>query len=178
MDNRGITIVELVIVIAIMAILTGLSGISLSALDTARSQGAAISLNSRISNAKSRAKALQKTSMDEYYAVKLYRGTDGKLHMASGTIAGSTWTVDMVDGKADDVAVAKNVTLSYTGVDSSGYDETAKLINGTSTGNNTFYIYFNKRGQCISGAGTYSFIKRGKASSIAVVRPNGSHEYR
>ena len=173
--------VELIIVIAIMGVLTGLAGYSIFGLDSARTKSAAINFNSRISSVKSKSKSLLKgnklseadVDQMDYYAVEISEDSDGRVHIRTGVKNMSTFTVDSNDGVADDIVLGRRISVTYTPIRSDGYNDTDK-----SASDGPFYIYFNKRGQCISGAGTYVFTRNGKPTSVTYVRNNGSHEYK
>ena len=51
-----------------------------------------------------------------------------------------------------------------------------KIVQSVDTTSSTFAIYFNKRGECVHGAGTYSFQKAdGTELAKVIIRQNGSH---
>ena len=194
MNNKGFSLVELIITIAIVAILSGLSVLSFTTIYTARAQSAAITLNSKVSEVKSQTKGLDNSSK-KYYAVELdisrhdssSSATDQnpRIFISQGVYDPSdgSFVPNMVNGRYE--KIKKKIASDDKTVTDPTNDEPniSSFIyvkkNGTQLPAGVYYIYFNKNGECISGDGEYEFVKRnGTVAAKTIIRKNGSHEYK
>lgn len=179
-DNKGFSLIEMVIVIAITLILTAAAYITIGVINNGRAKDAALTFNSEISStiAKSKGQICVANGVEEpdyKFCIKLYR-TAGKVYMQKGFYTGS-----------GDISEANYVTYDEDNENSGkGISLTSRVkveftdINGNTVEideNNPQYIVFAKDGTCLSGYGYYNFKKKSGASVVGItIRKNGSRQ--
>lgn len=165
-NNKGYSMVEMIIVIAIVAILSALSFITVNIIYSAKAKAAGNTLNSQLSNLASLTKA-----QDPSLAMRLYyRDTEEKYYIQYGTYDGAIFNVNT---DTAEVGLSDSVTIYYKAEGSSS-DET-KVEDAGLLG---VVIQFNKSDGAVKyGAGTYRIAKGedGFSYSILLNRNTGSH---
>lgn len=190
-NNEGFTLVELIICIAIIVIMTGASYITLSVLHTAKAKEAASTFESALADVVSKDKNvgvdynLDGTidSSEEKYqmGVRIYK-KGSKVYLqkcvfiAQSNGSYAHWNLgaddsyiksinDNNDGKG--TCLSRYVTVEYISVSGTKY----------SLGTYSDYtICFNKRGECVTGYGTYNF-KDTKGATISSIQINKNGSY-
>ena len=114
-NNKGYTLVEMIIVIAIMGILAGLSFATFAIVDEARCSAAVNTLNNQMSNCLIQTKAISAVDKPMCLVIKK-RSTDNVYVIMKGTLDGSN--VNGVDDTADEKCEAilpRQITkITYT----------------------------------------------------------------
>lgn len=162
MNNKGYSMVEMIIIIAIVAILSALSFITVNIIYTAKVKAAGTTFNTQLSHLSSLTKA-----QSPELAMKLYyKDTENKYYIQYGTYDGSVFTADP---DTAEVGLSNSITFYYTAEGSASETkvDSAGVI-----------IKFNKSdGAVTSGAGNYRIAKgeSGASYSIVLNRNTGSH---
>ena len=205
--NKGYSFVETVIVIAIIVILAGLSLVSVTLINTARAKQASTLFGDEVKLIKQKNmsmapqldSAVYTPGTKSSYGLVLHK-EDGKFKITEVECAeegsGSTSYFKFVYNSAgstdvkrvDTASIASAVDVKFSGYyksfedgsnnsDAEYTDYVAGQLDSGST--NSICILFDKKGNCISGYGTYSFYKKnGTKVSSVIVRKNGSIEIR
>lgn len=181
-QNKGYTLVEVIIVIAIMAILASMSFVTLGIIKQAKCNTAASNLNDQIGSLLVKTRALSEAKTDKLCllirknsaTVTYADGTNARKNSFSvilGTENGSSFTEKEAD--TAEVTLPDLITIDYTPSDStqicpvSGVDKESYMI-----------IEFNKaNGSVRYGAGDYDIKYNG--STVATVHldaATGSHK--
>ncbi len=206
-NNKGYSFVETIIVIAIIVILAGLSLVSVTLINTARAKQASTLFGDEVKLIKQKNmsmapqldSAVYSSGTKSSYGLVLHK-EDGKFKLTEVECAeqgsGSTSyykyvynSVGSTDVKRVDTAsIASAVDVKFSGYyksfedgsDNSGSEYTDYVAGQLDSGStNSICILFDKKGNCISGYGTYSFYKKnGTQVSSVIVRKNGSIEIR
>ncbi|MDE6434254.1 MAG: prepilin-type N-terminal cleavage/methylation domain-containing protein [Lachnospiraceae bacterium] len=182
-QNKGYTLVEVIIVIAIMAILSGMSFVTLGVIKQAKCNTAVQNLNDQIASLLVKTKAVSEAK-DEKLCLLIRQNTAGAVTYADGTTAkkntfsvilGTEDGVSFTEKEADtaEVTLTELVTIDYTPSDSaqlcpvSGVDQSSYMI-----------IEFNKaNGSVRYGAGDYKFIYNGLTiATVHLDAATGSHK--
>lgn len=184
LDNKGYSLVEMIIVIAIIVLLTALAGVTVTMLSSARAKEAAVTFDSEVAEAITKSKTqLAKVvetagspavSQPTYgRCIKLYK--DGtRYYMKKGFYDPSKTAPDCYVFDADDTSLgaglSSRVQIGYQ--DATG---TEKKIGEGSNEVAEVYICFDRMGRCVSGDGTYLFYKKnGNQVASVAVNKNGS----
>ena len=185
-DNKGYTLVELVIVIAIVAILAAMSTVSITLIHSAKAKEATVTFDNQVATLITKSKNVSTQQADKVYAMRIYND-GGKIYVQDGYYDGvaGKYVFDTSDkGKA----FSSRVDVKFTGVvdvpDSGGAPSgSLTTLNAVSLKDAAFpfgiCIRYDKSGRCIDGNGEYSFHKKnGNKVGTVWVRKNGSHESR
>lgn len=180
-NNKGFSLVEMIICIAIIAILSGIALVTVSMIDSAKAKDAAVSFNSVVSETLAKSKGQMcvvngvnqptykrcmylylEDSSDRYYLKTGYYNPDGL------TDADKYIFIDNEnknEGKGTNLSA--KVTIKYEDLDG----------NKTTVDSDGVYIIFNKNGTCFDGAGLFEFYKRnGNLVDEVSIKTNGSHQ--
>lgn len=148
-NNRGYSLVEMLIVIAIMAILSGLATMSISLIRRAKAQDALSTFNSQLSSAWLQTKSIGNSEKSMYFTIEPDAdpaSDDYVLSLYDTDSSGS----DVLKSTTTLKSWGKYVTITYTSSDA------AQVETGYGTGK--WYIKFNKAtGAVVKGAGDYTF---------------------
>lgn len=179
-DNKGFSLIELVVVIALMALLVGVLGYSFSLVTGQEAKQCANNLGTALDRAKNY--ALTKSGSSDAY-MEITRDTDETI-LVTYYVPAKAWAKNAVPGSADYVAIdsqtigkkAVQVTFSLTDAGE------VSLTSGTS-----FRVYYDR----ISGAvkkvvwvsgGTQTedhcgqiTISRGKTYRLTLIEATGKH---
>ncbi|MDD6327341.1 MAG: prepilin-type N-terminal cleavage/methylation domain-containing protein [Eubacteriales bacterium] len=192
-NNKGYSLIELIITIAIIVVMTGVSLVTLSMIGSARAREAAVSFESELADLISRSKnqiciidgekhpelnfcLKVYKSGDKYYAKKGYYNSaataDLTVEMKAGDAFSNTYRYYFFEGENGSknlgTGFSSKVKITYTGEDGveNEIDEDG------------VYIIYNRNGRCIGGSGRFDFYKRSSNGQIAYIQvnKNGSHQ--
>jgi prepilin-type N-terminal cleavage/methylation domain-containing protein len=141
-ENKGYSLVEMVIVMAIVAIMAAGSLVTITLINSAKAKEAGVTLDSEITAlvAKSKSQLVEfnydksadgvisdsdKTNSRGYYfAIAVYQGTDGKYYISHGYYnpddSGKKTYIAFADDNTNDgkgTCISKRVSIDYDGVD-------------------------------------------------------------
>lgn len=183
-DNKGYTLIELVIVMAIIAIMTGAAMVTISIIHNAKAKEASITLESTLSatqqNAKGRMCVVSGTQEPDYkYALAIYK--DGsKYFVKKGYYIGNGSDMDTntsyVFENSENANSGKGESFSaYVKVkyiDSSGTERDIDSLDVEPV-----YIIYDRQGMCIHGDGSFKFYRNSNDNLLntVVLNKNGSH---
>ena len=186
-DNKGYTLVELVIVIAIVAILAAMSTVSVTLIHSAKAKDATVSFDNQVATLITKSKNVSTEQTDKVYAMRVYN-SGGTIYIQDGyyDTANDKYEFSTTEkGKA----ISKRVDVKFTGTvdlpDASGSPSgSLSTVNSESVKDDSRFPYgvcirYDKTGRCLAGYGEYSFHKaNGNKVGTVWVRKNGSHESR
>ena len=183
-DNKGFTLVEMIIVIGIIVVMTGVSFITLSVMHAAKAKEAGSTFETElayvVSNAKNKAVDYDLDgNVDRGYSMGLriyIDSDDNKAYIQRCLIkdgvleeyaATNPYIKSVNVGKGKGTCLSAYVKVQYVDKDGNETDVTTS---------EDVYIAFNKKGECIHGVGSYKF-KRNDGSTITTVRVNSNGSY-
>lgn len=186
MKNKGFSLVEMIIVLGIIAVMSTMALISINIIHSAKAKDAATVFDSEVATLKTKAKGMgvdldkngkiDDNEINLLYCIKIYKSGDD-YYLCNGYTTAANVYADFNSISTANGGKGRNlssfVKIRYTG----------KLIDGTpvssydpANGTQAIYIVFNKRGECVYGAGEYEFKKsNGKTVARKYIRANGSH---
>lgn len=191
LNNKGYSLVEMIIVIAIIAVMTGIATVTVTLINSARAKEASVKFTSELSDVSSKAKNQMVVIKDEddnmikypsySYCLKLYK-EGSKVYIKKGYYnpAGTSDATKYIFVNEENsnggrgVSLSSRIDVKYT--DSTGVEKTISTSAGTNTITEV-YIVFDRNGRCILGDGDYSFYKK-NSSLVGTVRlkKNGSYQ--
>lgn len=197
-DNKGYSLVEMIITIAIIAIMTGISFVTVTMINSAKAKDASVTFESELSdmitktknqvcivNGKSKPSfstcmMIYKADDDRYYVKRGYYNPAG-----SGLSEADASAVNMDaqyifineenvnDGKGK--GLSSRVRITYRDNTVSG--STDQTIEYTDKADDKQYIVYDRNGKCIEGYGVYKFYKKnGNVIADVTIQKNGSHQ--
>lgn len=186
LNNKGYSLVELIIVIGIIVVLTGAAMITLTVMHSAKAREASITFDSRISelinNSKNKACDANLDGKinddDKGYSFGLrLHVIDDKCYLQNILIKDGAYVHDEDYEKANNVNDGEGVSLS-TYVYVTYTDQSGTTITLGDGNDNEVIIYYKKNGTCASGYGLYEFFKTSGGDQIAsmTLNKNGSHK--
>ena len=195
--NKGYSLIEMIITIAIIAILATIATVSVTIIHSARAKDSALKLDAQVAQLITKNKnmtvemddlsdplhpkkincnnGLMIYHEDERYKIsEVYVKPDGKYltDASNDPILGET------------ITLPKTVEVEFEGtyisfLNAVSFDRSGGYHPATIGGTGPVCIVFDRRGECKSGYGTYSFKKNnGNVVSKVTIRKNGSHEVR
>ena len=203
--NKGYSLIEMIIVLAIIAVTAGMSLVSVTLLNTARAKDAALNFDAEVAELISKNKNMipdmpntdpsssAAKSKTAKFGLMIYTDDDGSIKFShvecDKYFAGSGFYKYKLDGSGDPeltdtVTVSKRVDVKYQGtynsfMNGSLEERTSDTTPGSKASNGAVCIMFDSKGNCLSGYGTYKFLKaNGNVVSTVTIRQNGSHEVR
>lgn len=195
-DNKGYTLVEMVIVIAIVAILAAMATVSVTLIHSAKAKEAAISFDNDVAALVTRSKNMQISDSDiaagfKYHAMHIYKDANGYYYIEKVLWAGpatNTYKFDYTAiSKISDEHALDDGKLTF---DEMNDNEKAQLytslskhvdikLDGADLPSTGVFLAYNKAGLCVYGNGEYQFLKdNGNQVAKVEVRKNGSHQSR
>ena len=192
-NNKGYTLAELIIVIAIIAVLTTASFITLGVMHTAKAKEAATIFESELATVSGMAKnksvdsdlngTIDSSELEDIWGLNIHK-VGNKLYLQRVYYKrkndGSMTVVALTDSHpfmlANNPNDGKGICLSAY-VDIELTDTSGTKVFDTSAGDYTCGIAFNRRGECMIHAGTYTFKKKnGSVITKVQLNPNGSYQ--
>ncbi len=193
-DNKGYSLVELIIVVAIIIVLATMSLVSLTLINSARAKDASVTFGSEVNALKTKCMNMKPNGSDyDYYALSLYLDSNDAYNicLVKHKVAGGfEYITD------ENVTLSSRVDITYhTGndltkvkyrlEDDSDYKEVESSdspvhpgLKGSST-NGPIILTFDKRGNCYSGYGEYKFLKKNGTYMARInIKQNGSIDIR
>lgn len=184
-NNKGYTLIEMIIVIAIMAVLSGMAFFTTGIIRKAKCNAAVDTFNNHLSSlwikTKSISQGKQQTSPTgtsdaaKYpLCMKLEKNSD-----SSDDIKDDSYVLYLCydRGSSGDVVEREQITVlpHFVGIEYT--PSKSNQVNSHNSGNDKIIIEFNKSdGSVIYGAGTYSFIFDGKSyADIILDGVSGNH---
>lgn len=154
-NNKGYSLVELIIVIAIIGILSALSLVTWRSVESANYKKSVSTFESELRTLRAVTMAQSKDM-----AMKLYLGDDGRYYIERGVYDGTTFAQP-----TDGTTLANSDYYKYQGTSNPVSVTKKGLISfdGTVIDENGIIIQFNKSDGSIStanGGGTYTFTRR------------------
>lgn len=186
LNNKGYSLVELIIVIAIIVVLTAAAMITMTVMHSAKAKEAAITFDSELSelikNSKSRACDANVDGKiddaDEGYSFGIRLHKDGnKCYLQDVLVKDGLYVQDDTYEEANNVNDGKGISLSsYVYVKYTDLDGNVITI-GENSGDEVLIAY-KKDGTCFSGYGMYEFIRTSGGDQVAsmTLNKNGSHK--
>lgn len=181
LDNKGYSLVELIIVIAIIAVFTGAAMITLTVMHSAKAKEASITFESEVSELLNKSKG---NSVDANLDGKIDAADDGfglglrvhkvgqKCYVQKVLVKNKAYQPNTSFEEANNNNDGKGISLS-----SSVYVEYTDLTGSKIVidGSDEVVISFNRSGACVTGYGTYDFIKTdGTKVAKTTINKNGS----
>lgn len=191
-NNKGFSMVEMIIVIAIIAVLSAAGFVTVTLIHSAKAKEAAVTFESELSAAIGRAKSQMVVIKDESTGVvneyprylqclEVYKATNGKYYIKKGyknpdaTGEAAYIFVDSENGHdGNGKSLSGNVYVCFK---AKGTSNVLKIDNSGADTIEKVRIVFDKAGRCIEGAGTFEFHKN-SGSNVAEValKSNGSYQ--
>lgn len=197
-DNKGYSLVEMIITIAIIAIMTGISFVTVTMINSAKAKDASVTFESELSDMITKTKnqvciVNGKSKPSFSTCMMIYKADDGRYYVKRGYYnpAGSglsetdASTVNMDaqyifineenvnDGKGK--GLSSRVKITYRDNTVSG--STDQTIEYTDKADDKQYIVYDRNGKCIEGYGVYKFYKKnGNVIADVTIQKNGSHQ--
>ena len=190
-NDKGYSLVELIIVIAIIVALAASALLSITMIHSARAKDGAVKLGSEINALKTRCMNMtpDNTAYD-YYALAVYNDSNGVshiqlvMHKKTAPGAGFAFQFDPVPGE-DPINLSSVVKTTFAGkiIRNNATSSTPELLtseynpgplNGSGA-TTPVIVAFDKKGYCYSGSGEFYFSKKnGSRVARVEIRPNGS----
>ncbi len=186
LNNKGYSLVEMIIVIAIVAVLTGAAMITLSVMHSAKAKEAAITFESEVSELVSNSKnrvcdpngdgVIEDSEKDYSVGLRVYKSGE-KCYVQQVLVLNGAYVPNTTYEKANNVNDGKGISLSvyvyvrYTDLSGNSFD----------IGENdseTVLIHYKRNGSCDLGYGTFEFVRTSSDSTVATmtINKNGSHQ--
>ena len=183
-ENKGYSLIELIIVLAIIVVMTGVSMVTITIIHNARAREASTKFENALSelqqNAKGKMCVVSDTNEpDDRFALAIYKD-NSKYYMKRGYYLGNNLDMSkstsylFVDsengngGKGE--SFSAYIKVKY--VDESGVERDI-----TEMDDKPVYIIYDRQGMCIYGNGKFNFYRDKKDSLLntVVLNKNGSH---
>lgn len=183
-DNKGYSLIEMIIVMAIIVVMTGAAMVTITILHNAKAREASVTLDSALSemqqNAKGRRCVVAGTEQPDYkYALAVY-ASGGKYYVKKGYYIGNgsdmTRESSYVFENSENANSGKGESFSAY-VDVKYQDASGTIRDITGISEDPVYIIYDRQGMCISGDGKYLFYRNNKSTILntVVLNKNGSH---
>ena len=181
-ENKGYSLIELIIVLAIIVVMTGVSMVTITIIHNARAREASTKFENALSELQQNAKmcVVSDTNEPDYrFALAIYKD-NSKYYMKRGYYLGNNLDMSkstsylFVDsengngGKGE--SFSAYIKVKY--VDESGVERDI-----TEMDDKPVYIIYDRQGMCIYGNGKFNFYRDKKDSLLntVVLNKNGSH---
>lgn len=185
-NNKGYSLIELIIVIAITALLTAAAYVTLSVMHSAKAKEASTTFESELNELSNKARGQMCVVSDVEkptykFCLKLYT-INGKPYIKQGYYKGAELAFDSESSytfiDSENVGSGKGISLSsYVDVSYTPFGGTETLIGEGSEELECVYIVFDKNGNCLNGSGEFSFRrKNGNMIATVTLNKNGSHQ--
>lgn len=181
LNNKGYSLVELIIVIGIIVVMTGVATVTVTLINSAKAKEAAVTFSSELADLRTKSKGQivtvttgTTTSTEPKYkfALKLYK--DGsKCYIQKGYCDDTDKFFSLPDSNPNNgkgVSLSSRITIKYTETSTSAQKE---------IGDSDFsvVIAYDKNGRCALGSGVYDFYKNnGNLVDSVTIMKNGSYQ--
>jgi len=185
-NNKGYSLVELIISMAIIVLLTGAAMLTMSMINSAKAREASVTFTSEISETSAKSKNQMVILPDESgvlvmqptysHCIKVYFSEGNECYyIKKGYFnpAGETEEDMYIFQDSENVnggrgiSMTSKVTIKYKSLEADASEEEIESV----------YIVFDRSGMCIQGAGTYSFYKKnGNLIADVNLNKNGSYQ--
>ena len=186
LNNKGYSLVEMIIVIAIVAVLTGAAMITLSVMHNAKAKEAAITFESEVSELLSNSKnrvcdpngdgVIEDSEKEYSVGLRVHKSGD-KCYVQQVLVKDGLYVSNSTYESANNPNNGKGISLSvYVSVIYT--DKSGNTINiGESSGDEVL-IHYKRNGSCDLGYGTYEFVRTSSNSTVATmtINKNGSRQ--
>ena len=180
-NNKGYSLVEMIICIAVIAILSGVAMVTVSLIHSAKAKEASVSFTSELSDIAIKSKNQIVMIKDEddnivkypdySYCLKLYK-TDGRFYIKKGY-----YNPDGTDDSTKYVFVSGENPNNDLGISlSSRVNITFTDSTGTEADVDEAYIAYDRKGRCSLGYGRYSFYNKKGLIAEVKINKNGSYQ--
>lgn len=181
-NNKGYSLVEMIIVLAIIAIAAGMSLLSVTVINSARAKEASITFDSEVASLITKCKNMSPNDgTNEQYAIIIYTDTNGNAKLIPSLYDSDNNLYDY--DTSNEIKLSTRVRVAFSGTTYTAGNNSTKdtAFNSETTigalSGNPVYIRFDKKGRCLSGFGKYTFYKKnGNRVATVTIRQNGSHE--
>lgn len=183
-DNKGYTLIEMIIVIAIVAVLTGAAVVTISIIHSAKAKEASSTLEDALAETQMNAKGKMcvvgdpKTQQPDYrFALCVYK-KDNKYYVKKGYYIGNGSDITRADSyefyDSENVGGGKGTSFSayvqVKYVDDTGAEREI-------TDSTPVYIIYDRQGMCVAGYGKFKFYRTSKRTLISTVTLNKNGSY-
>lgn len=201
-NDRGYSLVEMIIVIAIVAVVAGMALISITLIHSARAKEAAVTVDTEVATLITKSKNMQVelsgtgiNKSEWQYAARIYADDAGVYYFQKGFYNSVSRTYDFshdLDQEGKGVSLSSYVQIKLTGsyktvawtegskkgVESDSFSSANEtLLADLDNNKGGFFIRFAKDGVCEAGYGDLGFYKRnGTVVAHEYIRKNGSHQ--
>lgn len=186
--NEGFSLIEMIIVLAIIAVVSTMSILSIGIINTAKAKDAASVFDSEVASVHAKAKgmavdlnndgSISDEELKYTYCIKLYKPAGKKdYYLCVGYCKTDSIDSTFVSGTTANGGLGRNLS-SYVKIKFNGNLADGSTVSDHEPGDNAnaVYIVFNKRGECVCGAGEFEFQKKnGNTVARKYIRANGSH---
>ncbi len=183
-NDKGYTLVELIITIAIIVVLTGAAMVTIFMMHSAKAREASVTFTSELSETatKSRSQMIVMENPDTgemenkptyKHCLMIYKHDNGNYYIKKGyynpdgATADEKYIFDGVDERngGKGISISSRITIKYTAPGTDAI-EVEKC-----------YIVYDRNGKCIEGSGRYGFYKRnGNLVADVNLNKNGSYQ--
>ena len=181
-NDKGYSLVEMIIVIAIIAVVAAMAIVSVSMIRSAKAKDAAATVDSELATLITKSKNVDCDRANSEYAARIYKD-NGVFYYQRGYYyydkiakkGNYVWN----DTKESKVSLTSYVDIRYAEDKSVPNDDPSeKKVEDMNDGKGIF-IRFAKNGMCVDGSGDLRFCKRnGNVVANVYIRANGSHQLR
>ncbi len=186
LNNKGYSLIELIIVVAIIAIFTAAAMVTLSTMHSAKAKEAAITFESELSELLTKCKSnsidpdldgvIDSDDKLHTYGLRIH-SVNGKCYLQEVIVKDGLYLSDASYENAKNNNGGKGISLSsYVYVRYTDFDGNQIEIKGNSA--NYGLISYNRDGSCSTGYGTYEFIRESSDTKVATItiNKNGSFQ--
>ncbi|MBE5952784.1 MAG: type II secretion system protein [Lachnospiraceae bacterium] len=186
LNNKGYSLIEMIIVIAIVAVLTGAAMVTLKVMHSAKVKEAAITFESEISELLSMSKnkicdpngdgVIEDSEKEYSVGLRLYK-SGSKCYIQEVLVKNGAYEANSTYENANNPNSGKGISLStYVDVKYTDLSGNSFMI-GTAE-DKQVTIHFKRNGSCDLGYGTFDFIRNSSNSKVATmtINKNGSHQ--
>ncbi len=177
-NDKGYSLVEMIIVIAIIAVVAAMAVVSVSMIRSAKAKDAASTVDSELATLITKSRNMDCDRANSEYAARIYKD-NGVFYYQRGYYDKNAKDYVWNDTKESKVSLTSYVDIRYAEDKSvPNGDSSEKKVEEMNEGKGIFFR-FAKNGICVDGAGDLRFCKRnGNVVANVYIRANGSHQLR
>lgn len=186
LNNKGYSLIEMVIVIAIIAVLTAAAAITVKTMHSAKAKEAAITFESEVSELLSESKnkvcdpnndgVIEDSELEYSVGLRLHK-SGSKCYLQKVLVKNGAYVANNTYETANNPNSGKGISLSVY-VDVKYTDLTGNSFKIGNDASENVIIHFKRNGSCDLGYGTFEFIRNSSNSKVATmtINKNGSHK--